>query len=129
DTLTMAELEAAEPAILGADVFLPTLEVPSALVARAVAMARRAAAPIVLNPAPASALDGSLLAAISVVTPNEVEAATLLGARVSSVEDALGAARALRERGAAAAIVTLGERGAVLSSAEQEVHLPAFAIP
>ena len=63
------------------------------------------------------------------MTPNEVEAATLLGARVSSVEDALGAARAFRERGAAAAIVTLGDRGAVLSSAEHEVHLPAFAIP
>jgi len=92
-------------------------------------MARRATVPIVLNPAPAAALDGSLLAAISVVTSNEVEAASALGAQVSSVEDALGAARAFRERGAAAAIVTLGERGAVLSSAEQEVHLPAFAIP
>ena len=129
DELTAAELDAAEPAIRGADVFLLTLEVPAALVARAVAMARRAAVPVVLNPAPAAVLDGSLLAAVSVVTPNEVEAASLLGARVSSVEDALGAARAFRERGAAAAIVTLGERGAVLSSAEQEVHLPAFAIP
>src|SRR5215470_16394374 len=128
-TLTEAELDAAEPAIHGADVFLLTLEAPAALVARAVAMARRAAVPIVLNPAPATTFDWSLLSSVEVVTPNEVEAASLLGAPVSSVEDARRAAREFRARGAAAAIVTLGERGAVLSSAGHETHLPAFQIP
>jgi ribokinase len=127
-TLTEAELDAAEPAIRAADVFLLTLEVPAALVARAVAMAGRAAVPILLNPAPAKAFDWSLLPAIAVVTPNEVEAASLLGEPVSSVEDAFGAARAFRARGALAAIVTLGERGAVLSSADHESRLPAFAV-
>lgn len=128
-TLTAAELDAAEPAIRGADVFLLTLEAPAALVARAVAMARRAGVPIVLNPAPATAFDWSLLQAIAVATPNEVEAASLLGAPVSTVEDARRAAREFRARGASAAIVTLGERGAVLSSAGHEAHLPAFAVP
>ena len=129
-TLSEAELDAAEPAIRGADVFLLTLEVPAALVARAIAMARRAAVPIVLNPAPATAaFDWSLLPAVDVVTPNEVEAASLLGDPVSSLEDARRAARAFRARGASAAIVTLGERGAVLSSADHEAHLPAFAVP
>jgi ribokinase len=127
--LTPAELDAAESAIRGADVFLLTLEAPMPLVARAVAMARRAAVPVVLNPAPARVLDGSILSGVSVVTPNEVEAAGLLGIRVSSVEDARRAAREFRARGAAAAIVTLGERGAVLSWAEDELHLPAFAVP
>jgi ribokinase len=126
--LTAAELDAAEPAIRGADVFLLTLEAPMALVARAVAMARRAGVPVVLNPAPAKAFDWSLLPAIAVVTPNEVEAASLLGAPVSSVDDARRAAREFRARGAAAAIVTLGERGAVLSGTEHEAHLPAFAV-
>jgi ribokinase len=128
-TLTEAELDRAEPAIRSADVFLLTLEVPAALIARAVAMARRAAVPIVLNPAPAKAFDWSLLPAIDVVTPNEVEAASLLGVPVSGVEDARRAAREFRARGVATAIVTLGERGAVLSSAEHEAHLPAFAVP
>jgi ribokinase len=128
-TLTEAELDRAEPAIRSVDVFLLTLEVPAALIARAVAMARRAAVPIVLNPAPAKAFDWSLLPAIDFVTPNEVEAASLLGVPVSGVEDAQRAAREFRARGAATAIVTLGERGAVLSSAEHEAHLPAFAVP
>jgi ribokinase len=93
-------------------------------------MARRAAVPIVLNPAPATAaFDWSLLPAVTVVTPNEVEAASLLSDPVSSVEDARRAARAFRARGASAAIVTLGERGAVLSSAQHEAHLPALAVP
>lgn len=128
-TLTAAELDAAEPAIRGADVFLLTLEAPMPLVARAVGMARRAGVPVVLNTAPARALDWSMLSAVSVVTPNEVEAASLLGTPVSTIEDAQRAAREFRARGAAAAIVTLGERGAVLSSAQQEVHLPAFSVP
>ena len=127
--LTAAEIDAAEPAIRGAAVFLLTLEAPMPLVARAIAMARRAAVPVVLNPAPATALDWSMLPSVAVVTPNEVEAASLLGMPVSTVEDAGHAAREFRARGAAAAIVTLGERGAVLSSAEHEAHLPAFAVP
>ncbi len=127
--LTAAELDAAEPAIRGADLLLLTLEAPMPLVARAIALARRASVPVVLNPAPARALDWSMLSAVSVVTPNEVEAASLLDVPVASVDDAWRAAREFRARGAAAAIVTLGERGAVLSSAEHEVHLPAFAVP
>ena len=99
------------------------------LVARAIAMARRASVPVVLNTAPARDLDWSMLPAVSVVTPNEVEAASLLGFPVASVDDAQRAAREFRARGAAAAIVTLGERGAVLSSAEHALHLPAFAVP
>ena len=127
--LTALELDAAEPAIRSADVFLLTLEAPLPLVARAVAIARRASVRVVLNTAPVRALDWSILADVAVVTPNEVEAASLLGSPVSSIDDAWRAAREFRARGAAAAIVTLGERGAVLSSAEHEVHVPAFAIP
>ena len=127
--LTALELDAAEPAIRRADVFLLTLEAPLPLVGRAVAIARRASVRVVLNTAPVRALDWSILADVAVVTPNEVEAASLLGSPVSSIDDAWRAAREFRARGAAAAIVTLGERGAVLSSAEHEVHVPAFAIP
>lgn len=127
--LTAAELDAAEPAIRDADVFLLTLEAPMPLVAHAIALARRAAVPVVLNTAPARELDWSVLPGVSVVTPNEVEAAGLLGMPVSSVEDAWRAAREFRARGAGAAIVTLGERGAVLSSGESEAHVPAFTVP
>src|SRR5579883_3385064 len=118
--LTEAEVEAAEPAIRGADVLLLTLEAPAAAVARAVALARRAGVRVVLNPAPVRDVDRSLLPAIDVVKPNEVEAAGLLGMPVAGVEDARRAAREFRARGAGAAIVTLGEH---------DVHLPAFAVP
>ncbi len=127
--LTAEELDAAEPAIRGADLLLLTLEAPMPLVARAVEMARSASVPVVLNTAPARELDWSVLPMVSVVTPNEVEAAALLGTPVATIDDARRAGRALRARGAGAAIVTLGERGAVLSRDEHELHLPAFAVP
>src|SRR5581483_2095124 len=97
--LTMAELEAAEPAIRAADVLLVTLEAPMPLVLRAMEIAQRAEVPVVLNPAPARELDRSILAAVSVLTPNEVEAGTLAGRPVSTIEDAGRAARELRDRG------------------------------
>jgi ribokinase len=127
-TLTAAELDAAEPAIRAADLFLLTLEIPMPLVARAVAMAHRAEVPVVLNPAPARTFDWSLLPAVDVVTPNEVEAATLLGVPIATVADGHRAAQALRARGARAAIVTMGQQGAVLSSDEHALHVPVFPV-
>jgi ribokinase len=127
-TLTAAELNAAEPAIRQAQVLLATLEAPIALVERAIAHARRAGVRVVLNPAPAVPIERSLLAAADVVTPNEVEAAALVGFSISSAEDGHRAAQALRAMGTATAIVTLGEQGLVVASAEQTEHVPAFPV-
>jgi ribokinase len=125
-TLTAAELDAAEPVIRRSQLFLTTLEAPVTLVQRAIAHARRAGVRVVLNPAPAVPIERSLLAAADVVTPNEVEASALAGFPVASVEDGRRAAQALRALGAATAIVTLGDQGAVVASAELTAHVPAF---
>ncbi|HVM80197.1 MAG TPA: ribokinase [Stellaceae bacterium] len=124
-----AEIEAAQPAIAAADVFLTQLELPVARVARGIALAREAGVPVIFNPAPAAPFDRALLAAVDVATPNEVEAAALLGFGIAGMEDARRAARALRDLGARAAVVTLGEKGSFLASAEEEAHVPARPVP
>ena len=60
------------------------------------------------------------------ITPNETEAEALTGVPVASVEDATRAAAALLDSGVGAAIITLGENGALYHDRAQTVHVPAF---
>ncbi len=126
--LSDAEIDAAQPAIVSADVFLTSLEVSVRQVARAAGHARRGRVPIVLNPAPALPVGRDLLAAVDYLTPNEVEAAALAGFPIADLEAAAQAAERLRERGARTVILTLGAKGAYLRSDEVAQHVPAFPV-
>jgi ribokinase len=97
-------------------VLLLQLEVPNEATLRAAQLARRDGLKIVLNPAPAPSepLPPELLELADVVVPNENEARRLTGVEVADLEGAERAAKRLRELGARAAIVTLGERGALV---------------
>ena len=64
----------------------------------------------VLNPAPAAPLDDDIFALCDYVTPNETETEELTGIPVKTVDDARKAADALLAKGAANAIITLGEQ-------------------
>ena len=63
------------------------------------------------------------------VTPNETEAATLTGLKVETEADALLAAKDFVRRGARNALITLGEKGALLHGAVGTFMVPAFKIP
>jgi ribokinase len=60
------------------------------------------------------------------VTPNENEASLLTGVTVSSVEQARKAGDILLAKGAGAALITLGEDGALLHTRTQSTLVPAF---
>ncbi|MDD9992099.1 MAG: ribokinase [Rhodospirillales bacterium] len=111
--LSEAEVDAAADAIGAATVFLTQLEQPPAVTMRALEIARRAGVTTVLNPAPAADLPPGMLRLCDYVTPNETEAERLTGVRGGTEQGARRAAEALRERGAGAAAVTLGVRGAL----------------
>ena len=126
--LSAADVDAAGDAFAAADIVLVQLESPLATVEATVRKAGEKGVPVVLNPAPARPLDDGLLARVSVLTPNEHEAAALAGI---AVEDDAGARRAagrLKARGAAAVVVTLGERGVFASSPGFEGFVPAFKV-
>ncbi len=64
----------------------------------------------------------------TIITPNEVEAETLVGFPVKDVDDAERAAARLVERGVGAAVIKLGERGAVCQAGQTCLSIPPFQV-
>lgn len=127
--LAAEDVEAARPAIEGADVLVCQLEVPMSANLAALRIARQAGKTIILNPAPVSEeVPDELLRLSTVVCPNENESTLLTGQQVTSLADAEAAARILLERGAPQVIVTLGERGSLLVDAGQKIHVAAPSV-
>jgi ribokinase len=116
--------------LAAARVLLLQLEVPLAAGLAAAAIVRAGGGIVVLDPAPApkGGLSPDVLAAVDVVTPNEVEAGLILGWQPASLDDGLKAARDLRARGVATAIVKLGARGLAVASAGGEGLVPSFKV-
>lgn len=125
--ISVADVEARAALIGGAAVFVTQLEQPMDAALRALAIARAGGARTILNPAPAAALPAGTLALCDYVTPNESEAEALTGLPVRTVDEAVAAARALRAAGAGAAIITLGEKGALYHDGVATVHVPAIS--
>ena len=113
--------------IANADIFITQLEQPLAAAMYGLGMARKNGVCTLLNPAPAAELPEGMLALCDYVTPNETEAEGLTGVKVTSVDSAIDAAKALRAAGAGAAIITLGENGALYHDAETTIHMPAMS--
>ncbi|MGB2319706.1 MAG: ribokinase [Candidatus Puniceispirillum sp.] len=112
--------------IADADIFITQLEQPLGAAMHGLELARKNGVRTLLNPAPAAELPDGMLALCDYVTPNETEAEGLTGIKVTSVESATEAAKALRAVGAGAAIITLGENGALYHDAETTIHVPAM---
>lgn len=90
------------------------LEVPPAVVRRALEGARESGHVIVLDPSPADRLDDEVAKLVDYVTPNESEAEQMTDVTVESPRDALRAGERLVERGVGTALVKLGGGGCVL---------------
>lgn len=127
--LTVDDVRAARDAITGADVVVCQLEVPVEATAEALRIAKGAGRPItVFNPAPGQPLSPELVGLSDVIAPNETEAEIITGVTIRTVDDARAAARRLIEAGAPAAIITLGERGALVADRNGATHVPALSV-
>jgi ribokinase len=126
--ISPADIEANAGLIRSAAVFVTQLEQPIDAAVRALEIARTAGVTTILNPAPAAPLPDSIYTLCDYVTPNETEAEGLTGIAVVSVDDARRAADALLAKGAGAAVITLGEKGALLHTRQGSDHVPAFKV-
>ena len=112
--LTPSEVRRAEAVIVQSAVVVCQNEIPTECSLEAFRLAKRAGVRTLFNPAPASAIPDELLRLSDILVPNETEAALLTGIATDTDEGAARAAKALRERGVCAVIVTLGSRGALV---------------
>jgi ribokinase len=78
--------------------------------------------PTFLDPAPAAKLPDDLYPCLDYIKPNETEATTLTGIKVSGLASAEDAGRWFISKGVKTAIITLGEHGAVLVTAQDVRH-------
>jgi ribokinase len=124
--ISVEDVESRAELIGGASVFVTQLEQPIAAAHRALQIAKAGGARTILNPAPAAELPPGMLALCDFVTPNESEAEGITGVPVRTVADADRAAGALLAQGVGAAIITLGEKGALYRDKTRTVHVPVF---
>lgn len=125
--ISEADMEANAGLIRSAAVFVTQLEQPLPAAVRALQIAKEAGVRTILNPAPAAPLPDGMLALCDIVTPNESEAEALTGLPVTTPAEAEAAARALIAKGAGAAAITLGDKGALWCDGDRAVHVPAFS--
>jgi len=128
ERLSPMDIKKATRLFRGASIVLVQLEIPLQTVKAAIRLAVQAGARVILNPAPARPLPDQLLRQVSIVTPNETEAELPTGVRVTSVASAARAAAVLRARSVPTVIVTLGARGAFVSSDGIEQLVPGFKV-
>lgn len=123
--LNPSDVEEALMEITSAGIILMQLEIPMSTVLH---VARHAAARgvlVILNPAPANILSPELLGHIDILTPNQMEAEMISGIKVSDLESAKKAAKAICGLGVRNVVVTMGARGAVICQDGKTSAVPA----
>jgi ribokinase len=112
-----------------ATALLLQLEIPLPAVVAAAQAAHSAGVKVILDPAPAQvALPTDLYALISIITPNAIEAAQLVGFPVHDADSAAQAATILQQRGVETVVIKLGATGVFCATAEESFFIPAFKV-
>ncbi len=127
--VTPSDVEMALEGLPGARLMLLQLELPLATVQAAARLAKAREMRVILDPAPVQPLPDDLLRHIDILTPNEGEAARLVGhnGRVD-VGSASRIAARLHERGPASVLVKLGPDGVVVLDQDAWYHVPGIHV-
>lgn len=112
--LSVYDVIAAKEAILASDILLIQLEIPLKTVQYAAKLAFDNGVRVILNPAPGQPLPIEILKTISILTPNETEAAMLTGIKIEDEGAAEDAGRILMSKGVNKVIITIGKKGALI---------------
>lgn len=127
------DLDRLTPFFKKAQVLLLQFEVPLPTVEKAAALAHLAGLTVIVDPAPVptqgNPLSADFCEYISVLTPNQTEAAQLTGIETANVAGAIAAAEMLQRKGIEVVIVKMGEQGSVCATANGTFAMPAFPVP
>jgi ribokinase len=110
---------------------LGQLETPMTTVVAAFAEARRSGALTILDPAPVQPLPPELIPHLDFITPNQTEAAALLGQTedgIRNFDDARAAADSLLSAGYRGVVLKLGQLGCYVATETLSAAVPAFEV-
>ncbi|WP_425235581.1 ribokinase [Ulvibacterium sp.] len=112
-------------AISNAQIFLTQLETPTETVAFLAAYCKANSQRLIINPAPAQALEDTILNGLFLITPNETETKILTGIEVADDASLENAGNAFLEKGVQNVVVTLGSKGSFFMNATESFIVPA----
>lgn len=104
----------AQQKIADSSIVLMQLEIPLETVEFVARYASSNGVKVILNPAPVNTLKPELLSYIDIITPNKTEAEMISGIRVTDIESAKQAAKAICDKGVNSVVVTMGSLGSVI---------------
>ena len=128
ELLSPEDVDAAAPLLNQADTILLQFEIPLPTVYHTIQYAKAHGIRCIVNPAPALPLDFKEISAADYFVPNESEAEAITGIPVHNIEEAKRCAGYLLAQGLAKVVITLGERGSLLATAEGLDLIPAFKV-
>ncbi len=117
-----------EHAFEGAQLVLAQLEIPMATVEAAAEIARSKGIPFILNPAPGAEIPNGLLEKITIITPNETEAAILTSRKKFTENEIPLMAGELYKVGIKTVMITLGSKGVYLKTEDFEGMIPGYKV-
>ena len=126
--ITDDEVESLKETLKDAEYVLTQLETNISAVEKLVEISKETKAKVILNTAPIQKIDEDMLKDIYMVTPNEVEAQSLTGVKVTDLNSADEAAKWFMDRGVKKVIITLGRNGVYVNDGEKSEIIPAFKV-
>jgi ribokinase len=124
DTIDARDIQMLEGQIKDSALLLTQLETNIDAVEMVVDCAYKNNVMVILNTAPAQPISDKLLSKISIITPNEVEAEFLTGIKVDSENSAQKVADWFMNKGVKNVLITMGNKGAFLSTGTESKILP-----
>lgn len=126
--LSPADVDRAAEDIDKCNLIILQLEVPMETVYYAIEFGRKNHIPVILNPAPGAKLDFKYIRQVDYLVPNETELEIISGMPVNSIEEIRLAAQNLIVAGARNVIVTLGAKGSLLVTCNDEILVDPFPV-
>jgi ribokinase len=126
--ITDEDIEKAKEIIFKNEFLLLQLETNVDAILKIIDIAYEKGTKIILNPAPVSPLPDDIYQKLYTITPNETEAEKLTGIKIETVEDARSASQYFHRKGLKNVIITLGDKGAYISTEDEKKWLASIKV-
>ena len=125
---TVEDLNKLEELISNSDVIVTQLEMQYEIAAQLARLAKKHHKKMILNPAPARALDDEILDGLYCITPNETELGIIINKKIETMDEYIEGAKELLKKGCQNVIVTLGKSGSLLVNKDGSILVPAYVV-